>query len=57
MTVTDQDTRADILEALGHVNATAKTEARRGHAGTRSKRYEALHDELNWLLTQLEATR
>ena len=49
--VTDQTPRADIAEAIGWSNGTAKNIRRKGHTGTASAEYARIHALIDSLLT------
>lgn len=51
--VTDTSTRADLIEAIGYLNGTAKDMRRRGYAGTASDAYTRQHARIDALLTEL----
>lgn len=52
--VTDESTRADLIEALGHLNATAKDMRRKGYTGTASDAYTRQHARIDALLSELQ---
>lgn len=54
--VTEQPTRAELIEALGYLNADAKAMRRRGKVGTLGQRYEDQHGRIDALLTDLLKT-
>ena len=54
MTVTEDCTRAEVIECLALLNAEAKALTRRGYTGTRSQRYADLHGHIDGLLTDLQ---
>lgn len=51
--VTDDSTRADIAEAIGWTNGTAKHIRRKGYTGTASDAYTRQHARIDALLTEL----
>ncbi len=51
--VTDDSTRADLIEALSYLNATAKDIRRKGYTGTASDAYTRQHQRIDALLTEL----
>lgn len=53
--VTDEDTREDLVEALGHLNTAAKAMSRRGKCGTLTADYAAQHGRINVVLSELLA--
>ena len=53
--VTDDDTREDLAETLGHLNAAAKAMSRRGKCGTHTPAYEAQHGRIDAMLGELLA--
>ena len=52
--VNDPLSRDELVEAIAHLCADVKALSRRGYVGTRCKRYERLHQEINARLVQLE---
>ncbi len=48
--ITDDSTRAELEEALTHLNDGAKTLRRKGFTGTRSKAYAVQHARINAVL-------
>lgn len=55
-TVTDDVTRADLVEALAYLNATAKEMRRKGCIGWASAEYARQHGRIDNLLDTLEKT-
>ena len=53
--ITDATPREDLIEALGHLNNTAKDMRRKGYTGTASAAYTRQHARIDALLTELEA--
>ena len=51
--VTDDSTRADLIEALTYLNATAKDMRRKGYTGTASDAYTRQHARIDALLSEL----
>ena len=51
--VTDDSTRADLIEALSYLNATAKDMRRKGYTGTASEAYTRQHARIDALLYEL----
>lgn len=49
--VTDDSTKADIAEAIGWTNGTAKHIRRKGFTGTASAEYTRIHGLIDSLLT------
>ena len=49
--VTDSTPRADIAEAIGWSNGTAKSIRRKGYLGTASAEYARIHARIDALLT------
>lgn len=57
VTIEHVESRADLAEAMAHVNAEAMRLSRRGSSATLTSRYADLHANLNMLLTSwYEAT-
>ena len=52
--VTPDSTRAELIESLAHLTAEAKALSRQGRRGTLSPRYEAIHADIDTLVTELE---
>lgn len=52
--LTEDSTREELLEALGHVSREAQAERRRGFVGVHGKRYAELHAFIDSLLDLLE---
>ena len=52
--VTDDTTRADLILALGYLNATAIAIRRKGYTGTASAEYTRQHARIDALLTELD---
>lgn len=52
--VNDDTTRADIIDALGYLNATAQAIRRKGYTGTASQAYARQHARIDALLLTLE---
>jgi hypothetical protein len=53
--IRDDVTRDDLIEALTHLNATAKVLRRKGYTGWASAAYARQHGRIDALLTELEA--
>ena len=51
--VSDESTRADLIEALGFLNAGAKDMRRKGYAGTASAAYARQHARIDAILDEL----
>lgn len=54
--ITDTTERADLIEALGWLNDTAKALRRKGYVGTAGHEYARQHARIDALLTELEST-
>lgn len=50
-------TRDDLIEALCHLNNTAKAIRRKGYTGTASDAYARQHARINTLLDELDDAR
>jgi len=51
--ITDDCSRADLLDALHYLNDTAKDMRRKGYTGTASDAYARQHARIDALLTEL----
>ena len=52
--VNDATPRADLIEALGWLNATAKDMRRKGYTGTASEAYARQHRRIDAILDELD---
>lgn len=52
--ITEDSTRDELIEALGHVNGEAKRELRYDNLGRPNQRWADLHAFIDTLLTLLE---
>lgn len=51
--ITDDTARADLIEALGYLNATAKDMRRKGYVGIASESYARQHARIDAVLSEL----